>query len=109
LLFYHLRLRRYIVIELKNREFEPGDAGQMNLYLSAVDDLLKHEQDQPSIGLLLCRARNKVMVEYALRGMNKPIGVAKWETELVQRLPRDLQSSLPTVAEIEAELARSRP
>ncbi len=109
LLFYHLRLRRYIVIELKNREFEPGDAGQMNLYLSAVDDLLKHQQDQPSIGLLLCKARNNVIAEYAMRGMSKPIGVAEWETELVHKLPRDLQSSLPTVAQIEAELSRSNP
>lgn len=105
LLFYHVRLRRYIVVELKNREFQPGDAGQMNLYLSAADDLLRHPDDQPAIGLLLCKGRNKLVVEYALRGIAKPIGVAEWKTQLVEALPPDLQSSLPTVAQIEAELA----
>ncbi|MBE7493732.1 MAG: DUF1016 domain-containing protein [Verrucomicrobiaceae bacterium] len=105
LLFYHVRLRRYIVVELKNRVFQPGDAGQMNLYLSAADDLLRHPDDQPAIGLLLCKGRNKLVVEYALRGIAKPIGVAEWKTQLVEALPPDLQSSLPTVAQIEAELA----
>jgi predicted nuclease of restriction endonuclease-like (RecB) superfamily len=105
LLFYHLRLRRYVVVELKNREFKAGDAGQINLYLSAADDLLRHADDQPTIGLLLCRGRNKLVVEYALRGLDKPIGVAGWKTKLVETLPKELQSSLPTVAQIEAELS----
>ncbi len=109
LLFYHVRLRRYVVVELKNREFQAGDAGQMNLYLSAADDLLRHPDDQPAIGLLLCKGRNKLVVEYALRGIAKPIGVAAWKTQLVDSLPPDLQSSLPTVAQIEAELAGKKP
>jgi predicted nuclease of restriction endonuclease-like (RecB) superfamily len=108
LLFYHVRLRRYVVVELKNREFQAGDAGQMNLYLSAVDDLLRHPDDQPAIGLLLCKSRSKLVVEYALRGMEKPIGVAGWKTRLVETLPAELQSSLPTVAQIEAELSRTK-
>lgn len=105
LLFYHLKLRCYVVVELKATAFKPEHAGKLNFYLSAVDDLLKHEQDNPSIGLLLCRSRNRVQVEYALRDIRKPIGVARWETQLVNELPADLTSSLPTVEELEAELA----
>ena len=108
LLFYHVRLRRYVVVELKNREFQPGDAGQMNLYLSAADDLLRHPDDPPAIGLLLCKGRNKLVVEYALRGLDKPIGVAAWKAQLVESLPPDLQSSLPTVAQLEAELSAEK-
>src|ERR1017187_926054 len=104
LLFYHLKLRRYVVIELKATPFRPGDVGQINLYLSAVDDLLRHPDDKPSVGLLLCRSRNKLVAEYALRGLKKPIGVAEWETKIVASLPADLKGSLPTVEEIEAEL-----
>jgi predicted nuclease of restriction endonuclease-like (RecB) superfamily len=106
LLFYHLTLRRFVVVELKAVPFAPEFAGKMSLYLSAVDDLLKHADDQPAIGLLLCRSKSKLVVEYALRGFNRPIGVADWETELTQRLPKELKGSLPTVAEIEAELSR---
>ena len=105
LLFYHLKLRRFVVVELKAVPFDPGFAGKMNLYLSAVDDLLRHPDDQPSIGLLLCRAKDKLVVEYALRDIKKPIGVAGWETTLVKSLPSGLQSSLPTVKEIESALA----
>jgi predicted nuclease of restriction endonuclease-like (RecB) superfamily len=105
LLFYHLKLRRYVVIELKATPFRPGDVGQINLYLSAVDDLLRHPDDKPSVGLLLCRSRNKLVAEYALRGLRKPVGVAEWETKIVASLPADLKGSLPTVEEIEAELA----
>lgn len=105
LLFYHLRLRCYVVIELKARDFTPGDAGQINLYLAAVDDLLRHPDDKATIGLLLCRGRNNLVVEYALRGVKSPIGVADWQTQLVEVLPKELAGSLPTVAEIEAELA----
>lgn len=105
LLFYHVRLRCYVVVELKTVAFKPEHAGKMNFYLSAVDDLLKHKDDQPSIGLLLCRSRNRVQVEYALRDIRKPIGVAKWETRIVESLPEGFKGSLPTVEEIEAEFA----
>ena len=103
-LFYHLKLRRYVVIELKATPFRPGDVGQISLYLSAVDDLLRHLDDKPSVGLLLCRSRNKLVAEYALRGLRKPVGIAEWETKIVASLPADLKDGLPTVEEIEAEL-----
>jgi predicted nuclease of restriction endonuclease-like (RecB) superfamily len=105
LLFYHLTLRCYVVIELKAVPFDPAFVGQLNLYLSAADDLLRHPDDKPAIGLLLCREKNRIVVEYALRDLNKPIGVAGWKTKLVERLPKELKGSLPTVEEIEAELA----
>jgi predicted nuclease of restriction endonuclease-like (RecB) superfamily len=109
LLFYHLKLRCYVVIELKAVPFDPAFVGQLNLYLSAVDDLLRHPDDKPTIGLLLCRARNKIIIEYALRHLKRPIGVSEWETKIVEKLPKDLKGSLPTVKEIEAELgARGR-
>jgi predicted nuclease of restriction endonuclease-like (RecB) superfamily len=104
LLFYHLRLRCFFVIDLKMQGFAAGDAGEMNCYLSAVDDLLRHPGDQPSIGLILCKTQNRVLAEYALRDLAKPIGIAEWRTRLVQSLPEHLQGSLPTVAELEAEL-----
>ncbi len=106
LLFYHLRLRCYVVVELKAVHFDPGFVGVMNMYLSAVDDLLRHADDKPSIGLLLCRSKNKLVVEYALRNFKKPIGVAEWETKIVKKLPEEFKGSLPTVEEIEAELTR---
>jgi predicted nuclease of restriction endonuclease-like (RecB) superfamily len=105
LLFYHLKLRCYVVVELKAVPFDPAFVGQLNLYLSAADDLLRHPDDKPTIGLLLCRAKNKIVVEYALRHLKRPIGVAEWETKLVERLPKALKGSLPTVEEIEAELS----
>ncbi|MPZ44546.1 MAG: DUF1016 family protein [Betaproteobacteria bacterium] len=104
LLFYHLKLRCYVVIELKAVSFDPAFVGQLNLYLSAVDDLLRHPDDQPTIGLLLCRGKDEIVVEYALRHLKRPVGVAEWETELVDKLPKALRGSLPTVEEIEAEL-----
>ncbi|HVU09079.1 MAG TPA: PDDEXK nuclease domain-containing protein [Verrucomicrobiae bacterium] len=104
LLFYHLRLRCYVVIDLKMEAFKPEFAGKMNFYLSAVDDQLRHADDKPSIGLLLCKERDHVTVEYALRDLKKPIGVAQWQTKLVESLPKKLKGSLPTIAEIEAEL-----
>jgi predicted nuclease of restriction endonuclease-like (RecB) superfamily len=107
LLFYHVKLRSYVVVELKAVAFDPGFVGQMNLYLSAVDDLLRHPDDKPSIGLLLCKEKNRLVVEYALRNLNKPIGVAEWQTKLVESLPKPLRDELPTVAEIEAELEKS--
>ena len=109
LLFYHLRLRCYVVIDLKMKAFEPEFAGKMNFYLSAVDDQLRHADDKPSIGLLLCKERDHLTVEYALRDLKKPIGVAQWQTKLVESLPRNLKGSLPTVAEIEAELDPAPP
>ena len=105
LLFYHLRLRRYVVIELKARDFAPGDVGQINLYRAAVDDLLRHADDQPTIGLLLCKGKNRLVAEYALDGLGHAIAVADWQTQLTQSLPDELRSSLPTIEEIEAELA----
>jgi len=105
LLFYHLQLRCYVVIDLKIGKFSPEDAGQMNFYLSAVDDLLRHKDDAPSIGLILCKSKNEVVAEYALRDVNKPIGVATHLTRQIEAsLPQEFQYSLPTVEEIEAEL-----
>ena len=108
LLFYHLGLRCFVVVELKAVPFEPEFVGQMNVYLSAVDDLLRHAHDKPTIGLLLCRSKDRIVVEYALRDLNKPIGVADWQTRIVDTLPAELKSSLPTVEEIEAELGAGR-
>ena len=107
LLFYHIRLRCFVVIDLKVVEFTPEFAGKMNFYLSAVDDLLKTEADQPSIGIILCKNKNKVEVEYALRGMSKPIGVS--EFTVTQALPAELKSTLPTVEEFENELNKDTP
>ena len=104
LLFYHLKLRCYVVVELKAVPFDPGFVGTMNMYLSAVDDLLRHPDDKPSIGLLLCRSKNKLVVEYALRNFRNPIGVAEWETRIVKKLPAEFKGSLATVEEIEAEM-----
>lgn len=104
MLFYHLKLRCYVVVELKAGVFKPEYAGKLNFYLSAADDLLRHEHDQPTIGILLCKSKDDVVVEYALRDVNKPIGVAGWETQLVESLPDELKGSLPTIAQIEEEL-----
>ena len=104
LLFYHLQLRCYVVIELKAGKFEPEHVSQLNMYLNAVDDLLRHADDKPSIGLLLVKDKNQTVVEYSLAGYTKPIGVAQWERHITQSLPDDLKSSLPSVEEIEAEL-----
>ena len=103
LLFYHLKLRCFVVIDLKMKKFMPEDAGKMNFYLSAVDDLMKHSNDAPSMGLLLCKTRDRIKAEYALRDIGKPIGVAEWQTKLVNSLPRRLKGSFPTIEEIEAE------
>ena len=106
LLFYHIELNCFCVIELKGSEFNPEHAGKINFYLSAVDDLIKRPNDNPSIGILLCRDKNKTAVEYALRDIKKPIGVASFKTEIVKSLPENLKSSLPTIEEVEAELNR---
>lgn len=106
LLFYHLKLRCYVVIDLKMMEFQPEFAGKMNFYLSAADDLLRHPQDAPSIGLILCKSKNNIIVEYALRDTAQPIGVSAYQ--LTRLLPEQFQGSLPTIEEIEKELQDSR-
>jgi predicted nuclease of restriction endonuclease-like (RecB) superfamily len=100
LLFYHLKLRCYVIVDLKTGPFKPEYAGKMNFYLSAVDDRLCHPDDKPTIGLLLCKDKERLTVEYALRGMTKPIGVAQWKTRLVESLPKRLQGQLPAPEEI---------
>jgi predicted nuclease of restriction endonuclease-like (RecB) superfamily len=104
LLFYNLKLRCYCVIELKNTEFKPEYAGKLNFYLSAVDDQLKQKSDNPSIGILLCKTKNSIKVEYALRTLLRPMGVADYTTKLMEKLPKKLESSLPTIEDIELEL-----
>jgi len=103
LLFYHLRLRCYVVVELKAGEFQPEHAGKLSFYLSAVDAHMKTEQDNPTIGLLLCKSKNRVIAEYSLRDSNKPIGVAEYQ--LLHALPADLEDKLPSIEAIERELA----
>lgn len=103
LLFYHLKLRCYVVIELKGGKFKPEHLGQLSFYLTAIDAQVKHPQDSPTIGLLLCKNKNKVVAEYALRNNTQPIGVAEYQ--LVESLPAELQTSLPSIEQIERELA----
>ncbi len=102
LLFYHLKLRCYVVIDLKRGDFKPEYAGKINFYCNVVDDQLRHETDQPTIGLILCQQPNRVLAEYALRGVDKPIGVSSYE--LTRALPGNLESSLPSIEQIEREL-----
>ncbi len=104
LLFYHLKLRCFVVIELKAGAFKPEYAGQLNFYLSAVDSQLKHHDDNPTIGLLLCKERNKLVAEYALRGVSQPIGIA--EFQLVQSVPEEFSDALPSIEQLEAELGK---
>jgi predicted nuclease of restriction endonuclease-like (RecB) superfamily len=102
LLFYHLGLRCFVVVELKKGDFKPEYAGKMNFYCSVVDEKLKHETDQSTIGLILCQTKDRILAEYSLRDINKPIGVSDYE--LTRALPKNLKSVLPTIEEIEAEL-----
>jgi len=102
LLFYHVRLHCYVVVELKTVKFKPEFAGKLNFYISAVDEILKVEQDNPTIGILICKSKKDTVVEYALRNINKPIGVSEYT--ITQNLPEELKSSLPSIEEIEAEL-----
>lgn len=102
LLFYHLKLRCFIVVELKKGDFKPEYAGKMNFYCSVVDDQLRNEDDHPTIGLILCQTKDRILAEYTLRDIHKPIGISDYE--LTRALPESLKSSLPTVEEIEAEL-----
>lgn len=102
LLFYHTRLKRYVVVELKAVAFAPEHAGQLNFYLAAVDAQIKAPDDNPTIGLLLCKTKNHLVAEYALSGMAKPMGLAEYQ--LLRALPEPLDTSLPTVEELEEEL-----
>ena len=104
LLFYHLKLRCYVVVELKACDFEPGFISQLNMYQNVVNDILCHPDDKPTIGLLLVKGKNKTVVEYSLSGYGNPIGVADWQEEMTKELPDDLQSSLPSIEEIEKEI-----
>nr|WP_315230178.1 PDDEXK nuclease domain-containing protein [uncultured Albidiferax sp.] len=103
LLFYHLKLRCYVVIELKGGKFKPEHLGQLGFYLTAVDRQVKHAQDNPSIGLLLCKSKNKIVAEYALGDKTQPMGIAEYK--LLESLPAELQTSLPSIEQIERELA----
>lgn len=104
LLFYHLKLRCYVVIELKADKFKPEHLGQLGFYLTAVDEQIKAEQDNPTIGLLLCKSKNQIVAEYALRDQSQPLGIAEYQ--LVEALPENLSSSLPSIEQIENELKR---
>ena len=108
LLFYHLKLRRFIILEIKAREFDPKDISQINFYMSAVDDHLRHAGDEPTIGMIFCKTKQNFTVEYALRDFNKPIGVAGYEVTLVESLSKELKESLPTVEDIEAEFGKDK-
>ena len=103
-----MKLRCFVVIDMKMKTFTPEDAGKLNFYLSAVDSQLRHLDDQPTIGLLLCKTRDRVIAEYALRDISKPIGVAEWQTKLVHSLPEPLRSNLPTIEQIESELGNAK-
>ncbi|MEP0874044.1 PDDEXK nuclease domain-containing protein [Trichocoleus desertorum AS-A10] len=102
LLFYHLKLRCFVVIDLKVKEFQPEFSGKMSFYISAVDDLLRHRDDNPTIGIILCKGKKKTAAEYALRDVNKPIGVSTYQ--LRNSLPESLRGSLPTPEQLEMEL-----
>lgn len=107
LLFYHYRLHCFVVVELKTTKFEPGHISQLNMYQNIVNEVLRQPEDQPTIGLLLVKAKNKTVVEYSLVGYTNPIGVADWQERLTKELPDELKSSLPTIEEIERELNAS--
>ena len=107
LLFYHTKLHCYVVVELKSTAFKPEYTGQLNFYLAAVDDLLRHPDDKPTIGMLLCKTKDNLIVEYALRNVQSPIGVAAYEATLVEKLPKEFRGSLPTIEELETELQKN--
>ncbi len=102
LLFYHIKLHAYVVVELKVRPFEPGDAGQLNFYVNVVNDKLKGPEDNDTIGLLLCKGKNEVMAEYALKGYNHPLGISDYQ--ISKAIPEELKSALPDISELEREL-----
>jgi len=102
LLFYHLKLRAYVVVELKKGKFKPEYSGQVNFYCSAIDSMMAHDNDNPTIGLILCQEKNEIIAEYSLKSMSQPIGISKYE--LTEVLPKEYESSLPTIEMIENEL-----
>ena len=104
LLFYHLKLRCFVVVELKACDFEPGFISQLNMYQNVVNDVLRHPDDKPTIGLLLVKGKNETVVEYSLAGYQNPIGVAEWKNQMAKALPEELRSSLPSIEDIEKEL-----
>lgn len=104
LVFYHLKLRCFVIVELKMGKFNPGFVSQLNMYQTIVDEQLRHPQDQPTIGLLLVKEKNNLIVEYALASYSKPIGVAEWQQQLTRMIPDELKSSLPSIEDIEREL-----
>jgi hypothetical protein len=104
LLFYHLRLRCFVVVDLKRGPFKASYAGKMNFYCNIVDDRLRHIDDKPTIGLILCQDKNRIIAEYALKGINKAIGISEYQ--LTRALPKEFRSNLPTVEEMEAELTK---
>ncbi|UIR56716.1 PDDEXK nuclease domain-containing protein [Sphingobacterium sp. SRCM116780] len=104
LLFYHIKLKCYVVIELKTGEFDPGYVSKLNMYLNVVNDALCQPEDNPTIGLLLVKSKNKLVVEYSLNGFKNPIGVSNWESDIINSLPDKIKQSLPTIEEIENEL-----
>lgn len=106
LLFYHLYLRCYVVVELKSGKFKPEYAGKLNFYLSAIDSQLRHEQNNPSIGLILCKHKDKIDAEYSLRDIQKPIGISEYK--LTQALPKKFKSQLPTVEQLEFQLSKEK-
>ncbi|MCX6052908.1 MAG: PDDEXK nuclease domain-containing protein [Campylobacterales bacterium] len=105
LLFYHLKLRCYVVIELKTGKFKPEYSGQVNFYCSAIDGIVAHKEDKPTIGLILCQEKNQIVAEYSLKNMSQPIGISEYE--LTEVLPKEFESSLPTIEMIENELKNS--
>jgi predicted nuclease of restriction endonuclease-like (RecB) superfamily len=107
LLFYHLHLRCFVVVDLKKGDFKPEYAGKMNFYCSAVDAQLRHPGDAPTVGLILCQTKDRILAEYSLKDMHKPIGVADYE--LTRALPAELASSLPSIETLEAELSAPPP
>ena len=106
LLFYHLKLRAYVVIELKATDFIPEYTGKLSFYLSAANELLKHPLDNPTIGLIICKNKNNIVAEYALNNINHPMGITEYE--LTKIFPEEFKSSLPTIEEIENELNNER-
>jgi predicted nuclease of restriction endonuclease-like (RecB) superfamily len=107
LLFYHLKLRAYVVIEIKAGKFKPEHIGQLGFYMTAIDAQVKDEQDAATIGLVLCKTRNEIVAEYGLRDNARPLGIAEYQ--LAQSLPEPLQTNLPTIEQIERELASGEP
>jgi len=104
LLFYHLKLRCFVVIELKTGKLEPGHISQLGFYINVVDDLMRTADDKPTIGLLLVKEKNHLIAEYCLQGYTQPMGISEWQNNLSKSLPPELKSSLPSIEEIESEL-----